>query len=586
MIYEEDFIKNVIFTFAAIFVVSLMQGSAEADVIGSENLSRHRVMTFYYTWYGIPEGKGGNGTTRHWGRIDANKNDIEAARDYPLLMAYDSHEPKVVEQHCQWASESGIDAFIVSWWGQDTYEDASMPLILDACRKFGMNACIYYEVVPSPKSPQDAADDILQILNKYAAHPAYLKINGKPVIFVYNRALDDIGLYGWYQVRQILNEKYKNGTVLIGDQMSYGSACVFDGIHTYNTCGYFRGKSVEQISAWCETQYTQWVSIARQNNRISTLTVMPGYDDTKFREPGFKIERVDGRAYQVQWQNAITASPDWILVTSFNEWHEGSEIEPSAEHKDHYLKLTQQYAKEFKVQKAIAKSAEPSLTETEYAALQEKLQGKTIAVLPEPESAAFWFLLGCNIKTEVLKWDDVAKRLNPKTYPFLLYAGNETYLSSVRRPGDVDAAIVAYIRNGGVLLVLPSGPMPFYYDQKNKRVVDRASKFGLLLNQNWWWERPPKGKILTYVQKNNKLPHLPTAFAFPTDGDLRWRPFISDNNIKSQTLIELKDSEGKTYGDALVIVYPHTGGLIVYGWFGLVREHPKQIVYDLLMCID
>jgi len=36
---------------------------------------------------------------------------------------------------------------------------------------------------------------------------------------------------------------------------------------------------------------------------------------------------------------AIKADPDWVLITSWNEWHEGSEIEPSWEDGDAYLKL-------------------------------------------------------------------------------------------------------------------------------------------------------------------------------------------------------------------------------------------------------
>lgn len=574
--------KKAILTLTTIFIIFLLQDITMARINNSKILSQHRVMAFYYPWYGIS----GNGEARHWGKIAAEQKDIEASRNYPLLGAYNSHEQETVEQHCKWASEAGIDTFIVSWWGHGSYEDNSMSLILDICQKFGMTACIYYEIVPNPKTPQTAANDILRILDRYAAHPSHLKVNGKPVVFVYSRALGDISLYGWYQTKQIINEKYKDGVVLIGDRMSYASACVFDGIHTYNTCGQLDGKSVEQIAAWCKTQYVKWDSLTHRNNRISTLTVIPGYDDTKIQKPGLKIERMDGQSYQVQWQNAIVASPDWILITSFNEWHEGSEIEPSAEYEDYYLKLTQQYAKKFKAHRVIANSKEPSsFTETEYAALRQKMQGKTIAILPKPEeSAAFWFLLNCKVNIKVLNWDDVAEGLDPKTYPFLLYANNEIYLPSAHKPNDVDEAIIAYVKNGGILLVLPSGPMPFYYDQSNKKVVNTASKFGLSIEQGW--EQPPQGKTLTYIQKDNKLPHLPSTFAFPTDGDLRWRPFISDSKTKIRTLLELKDSEGKTYGDALVIVYPNTGGRVVYGWFGLIREYPQRVVYDLLMCID
>ena len=52
--------------------------------------------------------------------------------------------------------------------------------------------------------------------------------------------------------------------------------------------------------------------------------------------------------YNVLWQQAITDDPDWILINSFNQWHAGTEIEPSVEMGDKYLRLTHQYAAQFK----------------------------------------------------------------------------------------------------------------------------------------------------------------------------------------------------------------------------------------------
>ena len=87
--------------------------------------------------------------------------------------------------------------------------------------------------------------------------------------------------------------------------------------------------------------------VFRKHNRISCVTVIPGYDDTKIRKPGLKAERQDGEAYRVLWQEAIKAKPDWVLITSWNEWHEGSEIEPSLEYGNEYLSLTKEYGARF-----------------------------------------------------------------------------------------------------------------------------------------------------------------------------------------------------------------------------------------------
>ena len=109
---------------------------------------------------------------------------------------------------------------------------------------------------------------------------------------------------------------------------------------------------LDQVRSWAAKTYPAWVQTARQAGRISTLTVIPGYDDTKIREPGLAVGRFSGEVYNVQWEAAISAAPDWVLITSWNEWPEGSQIEPSSEDGDRYLKLTAEHATRFKAQHA------------------------------------------------------------------------------------------------------------------------------------------------------------------------------------------------------------------------------------------
>ncbi|HID22466.1 MAG TPA: hypothetical protein EYP14_08700, partial [Planctomycetaceae bacterium] len=123
--------------------------------------------------------------------------------------------------------------------------------------------------------------------------------------------------------------------------------------HTYNTAGALRDKDLQAAREWCRRSYRAWIEAAVTLGRISTVTVIPGYDDTKIRRPGLKVPRRDGALYRMQWEEAIAAQPDWVLITSWNEWHEGSEIEPSVEHGDQYLKLTAEYAKPFVARRPI-----------------------------------------------------------------------------------------------------------------------------------------------------------------------------------------------------------------------------------------
>jgi len=343
-------------TLSFVLIIAMAaQASGQPNIEGSrERTSREvvtvprKVMTFYYPWYGTADGPGGAGHTVHWGHIDQTNKNIEASTHYPALGAYDSHDPNVIDQHCRWAKRAGIDTFIVSWWGHGDYTDRAMPKILDGCQRHDLTATIYYETVPRPQTVQTAADDITKLLNKYGAHPAFLKVNKKPVVFIYGRTLQEMGLSDWRKAIEIINANYKGGFVTIGDQFSEDAARTFDGVHTYNTAGSLRNLSPEAARKWAVEKYPSWVKLADGAGKICAITVIPGYDDTKIRKPGLSVGRYDGQLYRVQWQEAIKADPHWILVTSFNEWHEGSEIEPSEEYKEQYIDLTGGYAKLFK----------------------------------------------------------------------------------------------------------------------------------------------------------------------------------------------------------------------------------------------
>lgn len=305
-----------------------------------------QVLSFYYGWYGNPQV---SQQWHHWKDVDEAKKTIASSTNWPKLGAYDCHDPKVVEQQYRWARNAGLTGFIVTWWRIGDFHDKGIPLMLDSARKHRMSVTVYYETVPPRGAPtvSGAVDDILYIFNKYGSHPAWLKVDGKPVIFVYGRAVNEIKLEGWKDVIRQVNAKHPAGGVFIGDRITPEAAAIFDGIHTYNPTGKTAGRDPAALREWANTNYPEAVKIA--GDKISCVTVIPGYDDHKLdrKEPRPITDRHSGQTYDILWQEAIAANPDWILITSWNEWHEGSEIEPSLEDGDRALKQTTKHARRF-----------------------------------------------------------------------------------------------------------------------------------------------------------------------------------------------------------------------------------------------
>ena len=84
-------------------------------------------------------------------------------------------------------------------------------------------------------------------------------------------------------------------------------------------------------------------------HKFWVATVMPGYNDLRIRPgSGFVQDREGGGYYARAWQAAIDSQPNWIVINSFNEWPEGTYIEPSAAYGDQFIGLTAQWSAQFK----------------------------------------------------------------------------------------------------------------------------------------------------------------------------------------------------------------------------------------------
>ena len=58
-------------------------------------------------------------------------------------------------------------------------------------------------------------------------------------------------------------------------------------------------------------------------------SVGPGYDARRAgSDPRVKPRR-HGATYDAMWRAALAAKADRVTITSFNEWHEGTQIEPA-----------------------------------------------------------------------------------------------------------------------------------------------------------------------------------------------------------------------------------------------------------------
>lgn len=312
-----------------------------APAIAAEPRYPRQVLAFYYPWYGNPET---SGRWFHWQGPHGEAPRQSPTLNHPRLGLYDSHDPQVIRTHVAQAKAAGITALIVSWWGMGSFEDKALPMILRAAEAAGLRVTVYLE--QQKEGAAGAARDIAYLTRTYGEHPAWLSMQGRPVLFLYLQALRDLPARDW---RKGAGRAFLVGDVSPRETRDFAAWVPFmDGIHVYVLAPYLKGMTPPQMAAWADRTYPQWRRMV--GDKLFCATVIPGFDDSRVPgRPGTRptVSRHAGATYRTLWDAAIRHEADWVLVTSFNEWHEGSEIEPSTEYGDRYLTLTAPFARRF-----------------------------------------------------------------------------------------------------------------------------------------------------------------------------------------------------------------------------------------------
>jgi hypothetical protein len=321
------------------------------------------VLAFHYPWYGTPEGPARR--WRHWNhprlripegqilgfhdprrQVAPGRLDVGAI-DYPSEGLYDSADPAVIARQLDAARRAGLDGLVVSWWGRATFEAQAFERLLDQAATSSLRLAPYYETGELwPRGAEGVAADLLTLLDSRGASAAWLRVSGRPVIFLY--AAHRLRPEGWELVSRRLHAAGRR-PFLVPDApgpdwlaRNPGWLTRFDALHVYSPIPILsRGADLgEALRARA--------AAARAAGRPFMAPVAPGFDDRAVRQPGTVVPRDGGATYDRTWRAALAADPAWILVASWNEWHESSEIEPSREYGTRYLEATRTWAERFR----------------------------------------------------------------------------------------------------------------------------------------------------------------------------------------------------------------------------------------------
>jgi len=325
---------------------------------------------FYYPWWNGEDRNNSQGTASHWDECLGRNTQIDSwnellgciPTDTPFDQCervhykpdYDGNghaeaylwDEATVATQMENMRYGHISAVVSSWWGNGSTSDIRLQNFFDwaATHDPGFKLAPYFEyggsgkagdfdqheypTDPPPKSAPSDPTELAQRLwtyldntwNDWARKDRVLALDGRPVIFVYHpseRNCDTVTL--WRDALDILEDYHGVRPFIVLLYWPAGPSCAAADEADFAFHHYSTGQGAYQ-SAYVDGE-------------TQTATIRPGFWRCRLAEPG--QQRDSGL-----WEDVIDTMNDdhvrWFqLIVSYNEWMEGTAVEPSTDWRIH-----------------------------------------------------------------------------------------------------------------------------------------------------------------------------------------------------------------------------------------------------------
>ena len=470
-----------------------------ADAQGRTKL----VLAFYYAWF------------------DPSSFSAEKTPFQPISPYFSTSE-STIRRHIKTAKAAGIDGFVQSWYGPNPNQqtEPNLKLGLDLAQQHGFKMAVDFEVAsPFFGGNQDRINALKALMNTHVHHPAYLRVDGKPVIFFWANWVMTVD--EWAYIREQSDPWNQAIWIAEGGHTEYLE--VFDGLHLYNVAWSSNPAGVNYRWAY-ETR--------KKADELGTFkywvgTAMPGFNNTLVPQPEHTVrERNNGRYLRDSFRGAVATDPDMIVLTSFNEWPEGSHIEPSIEFGNAYIEEMAQltaaykgYARSALPQIPVWIAPEPTATPEPTVQAVVEIASSAGAVIDGGDSA--------ENNPSITASNTQAIVANGPDY-HVVQPGETLIGIALRYATDVDTLLTlnslsetAFIRDGQQLLLRPqqqgSYPPP---EQATTVAQPTAPPQPPVATSNPFYSTPTPqadGKIIYVVQEGDTLVGIATRFSYTVE---------------------------------------------------------------------
>ncbi|EZH72804.1 hypothetical protein ATO12_21985 [Aquimarina atlantica] len=325
------------------------------DISGMDVVKENpkKVYVHYLPWFQNKDFDGYWG--QHWTMTnqdpeikDENGNRQIASYYYPAIGPYSSNDPDLHEYHFLMMKLSGVDGVIFDWYGSRDVHDyglikKSTETFINTLEDLGLEFSIMYEDRVAAQAVEQsistniieaAQEDFTYINDTYFSSPKYMQYNGKNMLFVFGPHHLTTETE-WNLVFDILpTENRPNFLTLWAASDRVG----------VNASGEFLWVDKDHLLA-----HQNYYDTYQASNVITVGSSYPGFRSF-YTEGGWSdgsndwtIDLNSGHTFAETLNYTHHELADFIQIITWNDFGEGTMIEPTQEFGFTYLQLLQQY---------------------------------------------------------------------------------------------------------------------------------------------------------------------------------------------------------------------------------------------------
>lgn len=301
-----------------------------------------KVLVHFMPWYSVSaEGNWG----WHWTMNHFDPHEIRwdgrrkiASQDYPLIGPYDSGDETVLQCQILQMKFAGIDGVIIDWYGTDPENDYPMIhertlALVSMIEKAGLEFAICYEDqavgqiaekrgLSEEKQIEVAREHLRWVEENWFSRASYVRLRGKPLLLVFGP--QHFEPESW---KKVVSDLETSPEVLVLPHLRKDDS-VADGIFAWPPVD--GGKTIS-ADEWKKRLKAVYEGAGEKTSLIPVA--FPGFHDiyreAELHESYGRIDDRYGATFRESLDLAMEQKPEIIQIATWNDYGEGTVIEPT-----------------------------------------------------------------------------------------------------------------------------------------------------------------------------------------------------------------------------------------------------------------